>query len=56
MLALRSGWATKVVAMVPGDIGGSRLLTSLTGRGMRFLVSEAFERLIEPFEDIGVGW
>ena len=52
MVALRSGWATKVVATVPGNIGGSRLLTGLTGRGMWFSVGEAFDRLIEVFEDI----
>ena len=56
MSALRSGWAAKVVATVLGDIGGSRLSTSLTGRGTRFSAGEAFERLIEPFEDIWVGW
>ena len=56
MVALRSGWAAKVVTTVLGDIGGSGLSTGLTGRGMRFLAGEAFERLIEPFEDIWVGW
>ena len=56
MSALRLGWAAKVVAMVPGDIGGSGLSTGLTGRGMWFSVGEAFERLIELFKDIGAGW
>ena len=56
MSALRSGWAAKVVATVPGDIGGSRLSTSLTGRGTQFSVGEVFERLIELFEDIWAGW
>jgi hypothetical protein len=56
MSALRLGWAAKVVEMVPGDIGGSGLSTGLTGRGTRFSAGEAFERLIEPFEDIGAGW
>ena len=56
MVALRSGWAAKVVATILGDIGGSRLSTSLTGRGMRFSVGEAFDRLIEAFEDIWMGW
>ena len=37
---------------VPGNIGGSGLLTGLTRRGMWFPVGEVFERLIEPFEDI----
>ena len=44
-----------MVAIVSGDIGGSGLLTGLTGRGMWFSVGEVFERLIEPFEDIGMG-
>ena len=56
MVALRSGWAAKVVATVPGDIGGSRLSIGLTGRGMWFSVGEAFGRLIEAFEDIWAGW
>jgi hypothetical protein len=56
MSTLRLGWAAKVVATVPGNIGGSRLLTSLIGRGTWFLVGEAFDRLIDPFEDIWVGW
>ena len=56
MVALRSGWATKMVATVLGDIGGFRLSTGLTRRGMQFLVGEAFDRLIEAFEDIGAGW
>ena len=55
MSALRSGWAAKVVATVLGDIGGSGLSTGQTGRGIRFLVGEAFEGLIEPFEDIWMG-
>jgi hypothetical protein len=55
MSVLRSGWAAKVVATVSGDIGGSELSTGLTRRGMRFSVGKAFERLIEPFEDIWVG-
>ena len=49
-------WAAKVVATVPGNIGGSRLSTGRTGRGMQFLAGEALERLIEPFEDIWAGW
>jgi hypothetical protein len=53
---LRLGWAAKVVATVFGDIGGSRLLTGLTGRGMWFLAGETFDRLIDPFEDIWAGW
>jgi hypothetical protein len=52
MSALRLGWAAKVVATVLGDIGGSELLTSLTGRGTRFSAGKAFDRLIDPFEDI----
>jgi hypothetical protein len=54
MSALRFGWADRVVAMVLGDIGGSGLLTGLTRRGRQFSAGEAFERLIEPFEDIRV--
>ena len=42
--------------MVLGDIGGSGLSTRRTGRGMRFSVGKALERLIEPFEDIWAGW
>ena len=38
--------------MVLGDIGGSGLSTGLTGRGMGFLAGEAFDMLIEAFEDI----
>ena len=56
MFELRSGCTARVVAMVPGDIGGSGLSTSLTGRGMRFSAGEAFDRLIEALEDIWVGW
>jgi hypothetical protein len=56
MVALRSGWAAKVVATVPGDIGGSRLSTGLTGRGTRFSAGETFDRLIEVLEDIWMGW
>ena len=56
MVALRLGWATKVVATVLGDIGDSRLSTSLTGSGMWFLMGKAFDRLIEVFEDIWTGW
>jgi hypothetical protein len=56
MSALRLGWATKVVATVPGDIGGSRLSTGLTGRGMWFSAGEAFDKLIEAFDDIWTGW
>ena len=56
MSALRSGWATKVVATVPGDIGGSGLSTGLIRRGTQFLVGEAFDRLIDLFEDIWAGW
>jgi hypothetical protein len=41
--------------MVLGDIGGSRLSTGRTGRGMQFSVGEAFEGLIELFEDIWMG-
>ena len=52
MVALRSGWATKVVATVPGNIGGSGLSTGLTERGTWFSAGEAFDRLIEAFEDI----
>jgi hypothetical protein len=52
MVVLRSGWAGKVVATVPGDIGGSGLLTSLTGRGMWFLMGEMFDGLVDVFEDI----
>ena len=52
MVMLRSGWATKVVVTVPGDIGGSRLSTSLIERGMWFLANETFDRLVEAFEDI----
>ena len=37
MFELRLGWAARVVAMVLGDIGGSGLLTGLTGRGIWFL-------------------
>ena len=56
MSALRLGWAAKVVATVPGNIGGFGLLTSLTGRGTRFLAGKAFDRLIEAFNDIWMGW
>ena len=49
---LRSGCAASVVATVLGDIGGSRLSTRQTRRGMRFSVGEVLEGLIEPFEDI----
>ena len=56
MSALRSGWTAKVVATVPGDIGGSGLSTGLTGRGTRFLAGKALDRLIEVFEDIWTGW
>ena len=42
--------------MVLGDIGGSGLLTGLTGRGMGFLAGKVFDMLIEAFEDIWVGW
>ena len=56
MVALRSGWASKVVATVPGDIGGSGLSIGLTGRGTWFLAGEVFDRLIEAFEDIWTGW
>ena len=56
MVVLRSGWAAKVVATVLGDIGDSRLSTSLTRRGMRFLVNEMFDGLVEVFEDIWTGW
>ena len=41
--------------MVPGDIGGSGLSTSLTERGIWFLVGEVFDRLIDVFEDIWTG-
>jgi hypothetical protein len=56
MVALRLGWAAKVVATVSGDIGGSGLSTGLTRRGTQFLAGKAFDRLIEVFEDIWVGW
>ena len=56
MVALRLGWAAKVVAPVPGNMGGSRLSASLTGRGTRFSAGKVFDRLIEVFEDIWVGW
>jgi hypothetical protein len=56
MVVLRSGWAAKVVATVPGDIGGSRLPPSLTGRGMWFSANKMFDGLVEAFEDIWVGW
>ena len=56
MLGLSSGWAARVNAMVLGDIGGSGLLTSLVRRGMEFLAGETFDRLIEAFDDIWVGW
>ena len=39
MVVLRSGWAAKVVATVLGNIGRSRLLTGLTGRGTWFSAS-----------------
>jgi hypothetical protein len=39
-----------------GDIGGFRLLTSLTGRGAGDSAGETFDMLIEPFEDIWAGW
>ena len=55
MSALRSGCTARVVAMVLGDIGGSRLLTGQTGRGTQFSAGEALERLIELFEDIRSG-
>ena len=55
MVALRSGWAAKVVATALGDIGGSRLLTGLTGRKTQFSVDETFDGLIEVFEDIWIG-
>ena len=44
-----------MVATVPGDIGGSGLSTGLAGRGMWFSVGEAFDRLIDLFEDIWAG-
>ena len=53
---LRSGWAAKVVATVPGNIGGSGLSTSLTRRGMWFLVDETFDGIVEVFEEIWMGW
>ena len=56
MVALRSGWAAKVVATVLGDIGGSGLSTGLTGRGMQFSAGEAFDGLIEAFEYIWTSW
>ena len=56
MVVLRSGWAAKVVATVLGNIGGSRLSTGLTGRGMGFSVNETFDGLIDAFEDIWVCW
>ena len=56
MSTLRSGWAAKVVATVPGDIGGSGLSTGLTGRGTWFSAGEAFDRLIDAFDDIWTGW
>ena len=52
MFVLRSGCAARVVATVLGDIGGFRLSTGLTGRGMGFSAGEVFNRLIEAFEDI----
>ena len=56
IVMLRLGWAAKVVATVPGDIGGSRLPSSLTGRGMWFSVNETLDGLVEVFEDIWAGW
>ena len=56
MFELRLGWAARVVAMVLGDIGGSGLLTSLTGRGIWFSAGETFDKLMEAFEDIRMGW
>ena len=56
MVVLRLGWAAKVVTTVLGDIGGSGLLTGLTGRGMGFSAGETFDRLIEAFEDIWACW
>ena len=55
MVVLRSGWATKVVATVPGNIGGSRLSTSLTRRGTWFSMDKMFHGLVEAFEDIWAG-
>ena len=55
MVVLRLGWAAKVVATVLGNIGGSGLSTSLTGRGTWFLTDEMFDGLVEVFEDIVVG-
>jgi hypothetical protein len=56
MFELRSGCAARVVATVPGDIGGSRLSNGLTRRGMGFSVGKAFDRLIEVFDDIWACW
>ena len=56
IVVLRLGWAAKVVATVLGDIGGSGLLTSLTGRGMQFSVNETFDGLVEAFEHVWMGW
>ena len=52
MVVLRLEWAAKVVATVLGDIGGSRLSTGLTRRGMWFSANETFDKLVEAFEDI----
>ena len=56
MLKLSSGWAARVVTTVLGNIGGSGLLTGLTGRGTGFSVGEMFDKLMEAFEDIWAGW
>jgi hypothetical protein len=50
------GWAARVIAMILGDIGGSGLLTGLTRRGVGFSGGDAFDILIEVFDDIWVGW
>jgi hypothetical protein len=42
--------------MVLGNIGGFGLSTGLTRRGTGFSAGEAFDKLIEAFEDIWVGW
>ena len=51
-----SGWAARVIATVVGNIGGSGLLTSLTGRDAGDSAGKVFDILIDPFEDIWTGW
>jgi hypothetical protein len=55
MSGCSSGWAARVITTVVGDIGGSRLLTSWTRRGVGDSAGEMFDMLVEVFEDIWMG-